>query len=324
MPYERLRSVNMKKSKLEKVLEYMVNGENELANEMLHEHIIESAREIYADLAEEDEVVEEELELDEDEDLDEDDDKDLEEGHSEANKSGDFVDDLETMENEIDAEDYFGEDDDDMDDEGSIDDLEGEMDLDVDMGDELGDLDGDMGDELGDGEVDGGEADVTDAMVNVEDAMEELRAAFADIMGDGDMEVDDDMGDEVADEFVDGDDDMVDMDGDDEDGFPEESFTEEDKIEEEDLDEDAKLTNHSVTMAGDEDGKASPIKQNQPGLGDKGKAVNFAGGAEGKDGKAASVKKMSVVGPQEQKGKMDKKVKSPPNKSEKAKSNIGS
>lgn len=309
----------MKKSKLEKVLEYMVNGENELANEMLHEHIIESAREIYADLAEEDEAVEEELELDEDEDLDKNVGADLEEGHSDANKSGDFIDDLETMEDEIDAEDYFGEDDDALDDEGAIEDLEGEMGLDVDMGDELGDLDA----ETGDGEMDGGEADVSDAMVNVEDAMEELRAAFADIMGDGEMEVDDDMGDEVADEFVDGDDDMEDMD-DDDDEFPEESFTETDEIEEKDLDEDAKLTNQSVTMAGDEDGKASPIKQNQPGMGDKGKAVNFAGGADEKGGKAASVKKLNVTGPQEQKGRMDKKVATPSNKSEKAKSNIGS
>jgi hypothetical protein len=108
------------------------------------------------------------------------------------------------------------------------------------------------------------------------------------------------------------------MEMDDEDDM-EESFYEED-----DLEEAATLKKHAVTMKGDDDGKASPIKQNQPNISDKGKAVNFAGGADEKGGKGDSAKKMNVTGPQEQKGKMDKKVSKPSNSSVKAKSNIGS
>jgi len=272
----------MTKSRLEKVLEFMVNGENELASEMLHEHLIETAREIYADLAEEDEAVEEELELDEDEDL--------EEGFHDEDESGDFVDDLETMENELETEEYFGEEEDEEDE--AMDDLEGEMDMDIDA-----EMDDDM---MGDADM-GGDADVEDAMVNVEDAMAELRAAFADLMGD-DMG-DEGMDDEVADEF-DG------MDFDDEG---------DDDLEDDELGEAATLHKHAVTMKGDEDGKASPVKQNQPNISNHGKAVKFAGGDE-KGGKGDSAKKMTVTGPQEQKGKMDKKVSAPSNSSEKAKS----
>lgn len=270
----------MTKSKLEKVLEYMVNGENELASEMLHEHLIETARDIYAELAEEDEAVEEELELDEDDDLDE--------SFHDDDESGDFEDDLESMEDEIETEEYFGEEEDDEDE--AMDDLEGEMDMDVDM-------------EMGDDDMEGDETDVEDAMVNVEDAMDELRAAFADLMGD-DMD-DEEEGDEVADEFDDMD-------------FDDEEEDDDDDMEESYVGEEAKLHKQSVTMKGDEDGKASPLKQNQPNISSHGKAVNFAGGGDEKGGKGDSAKKMNVTGPQEQKGKMDKKVASPSNSSEKA------
>lgn len=292
----------MTKSKLEKVLEYMVNGERELASEMLHEHIIESAREIYADLAEEDEMVEEELELDEDEDLDEaadelDEDEDLDEGYHTDDKSGDFEDDISTMEDEVEAEEHFGEAEDE--DEEAMDDLEGEMDMDMD-------------DEMGDMEMDGEAGDAETAMQNVEDAMDELKAVFADLMGD---DVEDEMDDEVADEF--GGDDM-DMDVEDD---MEESFMEDEDLEEADLEEGATLHKHgNVTMAGDEDGKASPIPQNAADMSQgHAKRVDFAGGAaEGDKGTGGKAKNMSVTGPQEQKGKMDKKVAAPSNSSEKA------
>lgn len=279
----------------------MVNGERELASEMLHEHIIESAREIYADLAEEDEMVEEELELDEDEDLDEAADEDLDEGYHEDDSSGDFADDIETMEDEIEAEEHFGEADEK--DEEAMDDLEGEMDM---------DLDAEMGDDMEAG------GDAEEAMQNVEDAMDELKAVFADIMGD-DME--DEMYDEVADEFAGDDLDMDDDMDDNMDDDMEESFMEDEDLEEEDLEEGATMHKHgNVTMAGDEDGKASPIPQNAADMSQgHAKRVDFAGGAtEGDKGTGGSAKKMSVTGPQEQKGKMDKKVPAPKNSSEKA------
>lgn len=301
----------MKKSKLEKVLEYMVNGEGDLASEMLHEHIIESAREIYADLAEEDEAAEAELDEDADEDLDE--------GYFDNNKSGDFEDDIDSMSDEVETEEYFGEDDDDMDSmdadgdygmDDDMDDLEGEMDMDMD--DEFGGMD----DMAADGDVPA-DADLEDAFVNVEDAMSELKAAFADIMGD-DMDMDDEgMGDEVADEFG-GEDDM------DLDGEMDDDMEDDDDFEESFAMEDAKLNKVAVKKTTDAGDKTSPLRQNKPGITDHGKAVNFAGGADEKGGKGDSAKKMSVTGPQEQKGKMDKKVSAPTNKSEKSKSNIGS
>jgi hypothetical protein len=294
----------MKKSKLEKVLEYMVNGESDLASEMLHEHIIESAREIYADLAEEDDAAEADLELDEDAD------EDLEEGLFADNQSGDFEDDIESMEDEVETEEYFGEDDDDFDDD--MDDLEGEMGMDDDMGDLEGDMDDEMGDEMGDAVP--AEADLEDSFVNFDDAYVELKAAFADIMGD-DEGMGDDMDDEVADTF--GGEDDIDLDSPDE-------YEDEDDFEESFAMEDAKLNKTTVKKTSDTGDKASPIRQNKPAISDHGKAVNFAGGGDEKGGKGDSAKKMSVTGPQEQKGKMDKKVAAPSNKSEKAKSNIGS
>lgn len=290
----------------------MVNGESDLASEMLHEHIIESAREIYADLAEEDDVAEAEL----DEDLDE----DLDEGYYEDNKSGDFEDDIESIEDEVETEEYFGEDDGEMDDE--MDDLEGEMDmgLDAEMDDDMDmdmDADMDMDDDM-DMDAVPAEADLEDSFVNFDDAYEELKAAFADIMGN-DEGMGDNMDDEVSDTFgVDGDinmDDPEDLDIDDED---------EDDFEESFAMEDAKLNKVAAKTASDTGDKTSPIRQNQPAIGKGGKAVNFAGGSDEKGGKGDSAKKMSVTGPQEQKGKMDKKVATPSNKSEKAKSNIGS
>jgi hypothetical protein len=297
----------MKKSKLEKVLEYMVNGESDLASEMLHEHIIESAREIYADLAEEDDAAEADLELDEDAD------EDLDEGYFDDNKTGDFEDDIETMEDEVETEEYFGEDDDD-----DMDDLEGEMGMDDDMADEMDVDDMDMRDEMGMddemGDAVPAEADIEDSFVNFEDAFDELKAAFADIMGDEGMG--DNMDDEVADTF--GGEDDINLDS------PDEYEDDEDEFEESFAMEDAKLNKVAVKKVSDTGDKTSPIRQNQPAIGDGGKAVNFAGGSDEKGGKGDSAKKMSVTGPQEQKGKMDKKVAAPSNKSEKAKSNIGS
>ena len=136
-------------------------------------------------------------------------------------------------------------------------------------------------------------------------------------MGD-DEGMGDDMDDEVADTF--GGDDDLNLDSPDE----YEDDEEEDDFEESFAMEDAKLNKVAVKKASDTGDKTSPIRQNQPAIGKGGKAVNFAGGADEKGGKGDSAKKMSVTGPQEQKGKMDKKVATPSNKSEKAKSNIGS
>ncbi len=92
----------MSRSKLEKVLELLINEDREGAEELLHDFIVENARQIHEELlSESDEVVEEDLE-------------DLDESEEE------LTDDLESDENEIEAEEFYDEDE--MEDEDSVED----------------------------------------------------------------------------------------------------------------------------------------------------------------------------------------------------------
>lgn len=229
-------------NKLVKVLEYLVNEEREKASELLHDVFVEKAKNHWAALSESDESVEEDIQ---EEDLDESYD-DLEEDFG-GDAEEDFLDDIDSAEDEINAEETY--EDDDMDDEEPVDGEE--MDMEVDMG------------EIG-GEEEAPEAE--EAMSNVEDAIAELRAAFADLMGDEDEEEAPAMDDEGEEEMM--------------------AFG-----------EGAKLSNVNVTMSGDEDGKASPVGPGDDSLGE-GTPVDFAGGEE-KGGSAPAVKDMGVTGPQE-------------------------
>ena len=164
------------KESLVKVLEYIVNDEQEKAADLLHTVFVEKAKSHWSSLQENDEVVEDEIQeddLDETIDLDEadDDSKDeaeVEEAIDASDAEEDFLDDIETAEEEIEDEEIM--DDDDMGDEEMAD--APEMDLAMDMEPEA--------DEGGEG----AESDAEEAMDNVEDAIAELRAAFADMMGD--------------------------------------------------------------------------------------------------------------------------------------------
>ena len=158
------------KESLVKVLEYIVNDEQDKAADLLHSVFVEKAKNHWASITESDEVVEDEIQeedLDETIDLDEADDDseddEVEEAINASDAEEDFLDDIETAEEEIEDEEI-------MDDE-DMDEPEAEMDLAMDM-----DADG----EEGEGEA----ADAEEAMDNVEDAIAELRAAFADMMGD--------------------------------------------------------------------------------------------------------------------------------------------
>ena len=51
----------MSKQKLEKVLELMINEENDKASELLHDIFVEKARKIYADMIKEDQDIERDL-----------------------------------------------------------------------------------------------------------------------------------------------------------------------------------------------------------------------------------------------------------------------
>jgi hypothetical protein len=149
------------KDSLVKVLEYLVNDEREKAVDLLHNVFVEKAKNHWASITENDESVEEDIQ---DEDLDET--YDVDEAVDGYDAEEDFLDDIESASDEIDHEEIY--DDEDMGDEEAVDDLSFDM-----TGDE------DMGDDMDDAEA----ADPEEALANVEDAIAELRAAFADLMG---------------------------------------------------------------------------------------------------------------------------------------------
>ena len=253
-----------------KIIESLVNGEEAKASELLHEAFVEKAREIYSDLVEQDDIVEEDVSEEE-----------LEEAIGDE-ESGDFIDDIEEIESdedEIEAEEMFGEDDD-----------EDEMDAELELAgdDEAGAEEGDMD-------------SVEDAMMNVEDALADLKAEFAAIMG-GDSE-------EPAD----------DMDGEEEPEMEEEYAFESEESEEEELDEEAEeeldeeaeeleeaadlkkvgadKKIHPIDMPNGEDGKASPVA----GKNDMG-GETIKTGAKGSEGSSKglsdeSAKDMGVTHP---------------------------
>jgi len=229
------------KDSLVKVLEYLVNEEREKASDLLHDIFVEKAKNHWSALSESDESVEDDIQ---EEDLDEtyDAEDDIEEAVDAYDAEEDFLSDIESSEDEIDQEEVFGEDDDDMD----MDADDAEMDLAMDMEDE--------GEEAEEGEAE-------EAMANVEDAIAELRAAFADLMGDDEAE------DEAEEDTVEG------------------------------LGEGAELSAVNATMANGEDSNAKSPVAGKNDMG--GTAVDMAGGAAETGGKAPAPKDMGVDGPQE-------------------------
>ena len=159
------------REKLEKVLEFIINEENEKASDLLHDVFVEKARGIYEEIATEDEDLEEATE-EEVEEAKSDDDKEDKEQVDEADIQDQFADEVETDSEMIDQEEVSEEDP---------------------MADELP-----MDDEMGDAE---GEDPVEDAFMNVEDALDELKAEFAQLMGDEDPV--DDIGDAPVDDMSD-------------------------------------------------------------------------------------------------------------------------
>ena len=152
------------RSKFEQMLEHLVNEESDKAKELFHQLVVEKSREIYENI---------------------------------------LADDFQTEEDEEDeeaVEEAKDEDDEDM--EESFGFAEGDDEMDSDAGDIGGDAgddfvsDIDAGDE-GDEEGMGGEGDIEDRVVDLEDALDDLRAEFEALMGDeegGDMGGMDDMG----------------------------------------------------------------------------------------------------------------------------------
>jgi len=209
-----------------KIIESLVNGEGEVASDLLHEAFVDKAREIWSGLVEQDEIVEEDISEEE-----------IEESY--------FDEDVDSFEEEITAEEEYAMEDEDDEGEAEFElASDDEMDMEMDM-----DSEGDMEPES--------EAGIEDAMLSVEDALADLKAEFAQLMGD-------DMGDEeeagLSDELP-ADDFASDLE-------PEEEVEEEfafEADESEELEEAADLTKigkdgmHPSEMPAGDDGKASPV-----------------------------------------------------------------
>lgn len=167
-----------------KIIESLVNGEEAKASELLHEAFVEKAREIWSDLVEQDEIIEDEIAEEE-----------LEEAISDE-EAGDFLDDIESAEDEIEAEEAYEseEEDEEM--------LEPEAEMELASDDEE-EHDHDFD---GDGELDSHEeehGEIEDKLVSVEDALQDLKAEFAKLMGDDSEEAESEEDEEELEESVD-------------------------------------------------------------------------------------------------------------------------
>lgn len=132
------------RSKFEQMLEYLISEERDKAREVFHQLVVEKSREIYESILAE--------ELDE-----------------QFEVSVKEVDDEEDAMTDMDVDPMGGEDD-------------GEVGGDA-TDDFLGDIDADGGDEM---DMDGaeGEGDIEDRVMDLEDALDDLRAEFETMMGD--------------------------------------------------------------------------------------------------------------------------------------------
>lgn len=156
----------MSKHTLEQVLEALLNKEEDRASELLHQFFVSKGKSIYEELSQLDQQLEEE-ELEE-EDLDE---------TIGGSPAQDFEDEIIADETELEDESLFAEADDEPEDPMAADEpTEPEATADLTMGDEA-----DAEEPAG---AEGGEGEAEEALEKVEDALAELKAAFAEIMGE--------------------------------------------------------------------------------------------------------------------------------------------
>ena len=165
------------RNKFEQMLEHLINEESDKAKELFHQLVVEKSREIYEEILAEDFQVNEEEEDEEemDESKKEDEDEELDEAKDEEDDE------------EMDESFGFAEGDD-----------EDSGDVGGDAGDDfVDDIDAEMGDEEEGSE---GEGDLEDRVVDLEDALDELRSEFEALMSDegGDMGSDDMGGDDMG------------------------------------------------------------------------------------------------------------------------------
>ena len=167
------------KNLLEQMLEHLVNEDQEKAEELFHQYVVEKSREIYDNLIEE-EVDEE---LDEESKDDEDDEDEAVEEAAKSDEDDEDDDDVEESIEELDVTD--------LDEADPTDDLAGEV------SDEMDDEEGDM-DNM---DMDAEEKDEEELFQDLDDIVDQLQAKFDELKGDEEGDMDDmDMGDEDGEE----------------------------------------------------------------------------------------------------------------------------
>ena len=205
-----------------KIIESLVNGDEANASDLLHEAIVDKAREIWSDLVEQDDIAEDEIS---EEELDE-----ALGGVADEN----FLNDIETADEDISAEEAFEAEDD----EDDAEEADDEMEMDADAMELAGDED-----EAGDDEDHG---DIEDAMMDVEDALADLKAKFAEIMND------EPVAEEAEEEFT-----FEEADEELEESADEEAEELEEAADLSKVGKDGAM--HPIDMPAGDDGKASPV-----------------------------------------------------------------
>jgi len=156
----------MSKHTLEQVLEALINKEDDRASDLLHQYFVQKGKSIYEELSQFDEAAEEEL----DEEVEE----ELEEGFGDS-ASRDFEDEVIANEEDLEDENLFGEAEGDNEDPMAADEpTDDEATADLAMGDDA---------EGGEGAPAGAEG-AAEKLDVATDALEELKAFFAELTGD--------------------------------------------------------------------------------------------------------------------------------------------
>lgn len=156
----------MSKHTLEQVLEALINKEDDRASELLHQFFVAKGKSIYEELSELDNQLEED---------------ELEEGFGAA-PSEDFEDEIIADETELDDESLFAEADDEEPEDAMAADEPTEPEATADLA--MGGEEEPAGDELGMGGEEGGEGgEAEEVLQKADDAIEELKAIFAELMG---------------------------------------------------------------------------------------------------------------------------------------------
>ena len=217
----------MENKKFDKLIDLIINENEEQAKDLFHDIVVEKSREIYETIMAEEMM-----------------DDDLEEGF--GGQVGDLAD-------EINAE------------ESGISEEEDEIDIDS---EEIFDIDGSDESEAGD--------EVEDAVIRIEDKLDDLMAEFEEIMGKED-DLEDEMGDMGADIEGDIEDQEVDVDV---------------NVDDEELVAEA-ITLQKVTAKMGDNGEQtrSPVDANSGSKGSVAKPVNFDAGNNGEKGRPAPTAK---------------------------------